>query len=184
MGDSVRCKKVVLFADLRGFTNLSESIHIEALFSFLNQYLTLMEPIIQSRKGFIDKFIGDAIMAIFDDELNACEACLEMISVSKTLVLPNGNPLLMGIGLHSGDLILGTVGSPSRLDTTVIGDTVNLASRIENANKTYGTKILLSESVLNNLPSNQFVIREIDKVKVKGKEIAIGVFELLGQNNK
>jgi class 3 adenylate cyclase len=93
-----------------------------------------MEPIIKSHNGFIDKFIGDAIMALFPREEDAVESGKEMLIASRELKFPNGNDLEIGIGIHSGELILGTIGSESRIETTVIGDTVNLASRIESLN--------------------------------------------------
>lgn len=138
----------VLFTDIRGFTNFSEKLEPEKVFIFINKYLEQMEPIIQKYDGFIDKFIGDAIMALFPNENKALLAGIEMIFASSQVYLPDKSTLEIGIGIHSGELILGTIGSPSRLDTTVIGDTVNLASRIENLNKEYGTKLLVSEEVI------------------------------------
>ena len=179
-GDSVSCRMSVLFTDIRGFTNFSEKSESEKVFSFLNEYLEKMEPIIKKHEGFIDKFIGDAIMALFPDEEKSVLAALEMILIANQFHLPDNSSLEIGIGIHSGELILGTIGSPSRIDTTVIGDTVNLASRIESLNKQYGTKILVSGDVIKNGKSEAFLVREIDLVRVKGKEKPILLYEILG----
>jgi adenylate cyclase len=179
LGDSTECKMCVLFTDIRGFTELSESKNSETVFKFLNDYLQKMEPIIKKYNGFIDKFIGDAIMAIFTEEEDAVLAAIEMLNSSLLQDLPNHSKLDIGIGIHSGDLILGTVGSPSRLDTTVIGDTVNLASRVESLNKIYGTKLLITEDVYVKLNSKNILIREIDSVIVKGKKKAVSIYEIL-----
>ncbi|MBP6741060.1 MAG: hypothetical protein KA146_13770, partial [Leptospiraceae bacterium] len=129
-GDAKSLEMAVLFTDIRGFTSLSETIGTKETFAFLNRYLEIMEPIIESKGGFIDKFIGDAIMALFVEPEKALEAAIAMMEVTKEQILPDGSRLKTGIGIHFGELILGTVGSENRLETTVIGDTVNLASRI------------------------------------------------------
>lgn len=178
-GDSVSCRMSVLFTDIRGFTNMSEKTQPEKVFSFLNQYLEKMEPIIKKYDGFIDKFIGDAIMALFPDEKKSILAAMEMLELSSQFKLPDNSSLEIGIGIHTGDLILGTIGSPSRIDTTVIGDTVNLASRIESLNKQYGTKLLVSEEVIRAINPNEIPIREIDLVRVKGKAIPILLYEII-----
>lgn len=121
-GDVVRKQMAVLFLDIRGFTRMSESIGSEATFAFLNRFHGGLEPIIQKHGGFIDKFIGDAIMALFGNPEGSVAASIEMQSWTKS----QGDARI-GIGVHSGELMLGTVGSPRRLETTVIGDTVNLA---------------------------------------------------------
>jgi class 3 adenylate cyclase len=118
-------------------------------------------------------------MAIFTEEEDAVLAAIEMLNSSLLQDLPNHSKLDIGIGIHSGDLILGTVGSPSRLDTTVIGDTVNLASRVESLNKIYGTKLLITEDVYVKLNSKNILIREIDSVIVKGKKKAVSIYEIL-----
>lgn len=180
-GDSISCHMSVLFTDIRGFTSLSEKLDSKEVFTFLNQYLEKMEPIIQKYDGFIDKFIGDAIMALFPDELKSSQAGLEMILTSNQILLPDNSFLQIGIGIHSGELRLGTIGSPSRIDTTVIGDTVNLASRIESLNKEYGTKLLVSEDVFRKIQAENMVFREIDLVRVKGKAKPILIYEIILQ---
>jgi class 3 adenylate cyclase len=178
-GDFIQCKMAVMFTDIRGFTSLSEKIEAEEIFHFLNSYLESMEPIIHKYNGFIDKFIGDAIMALFPDQVSSIKASIEMLELSSSFKVFSNESVDIGIGIHYGELILGTIGSMSRLDTTVIGDTVNLANRIEGLNKVYGTKILVSEEVIKSINSESFIIREIDRVKVKGKNKSIFVYEIL-----
>ena len=179
-GDAVQRHLTVLFTDIRGFTGISERLGSEATFRLLNQYLGQVAPIIRAHRGVIDKFIGDAIMALFeraDDGVRAAVALLRAIE-SFNAGRPDGQPeISIGIGLHHGEVMLGTVGSPDRLETTVIGDTVNLASRIESTTKRYGTRIILSDAVFRALHDEFPDIREIDTVYVKGKERPVVLFE-------
>lgn len=190
LGDATSYKMTVLFSDIRDFTNLSETMTADENFKFLNSYLKRMEPIIQSHAGFVDKFIGDAIMALFPD--NAQEALLSAVEIQKELKIYNSErelhgyaDLSIGIGLNSGELMLGTVGSEKRLDTTVIGDTVNLASRIEGLTKIYKVFIIITENTYNELTDRSlFDIREIDIVKVKGKKEHTKIFEVYNGDNR
>ncbi|MEM7183731.1 MAG: adenylate/guanylate cyclase domain-containing protein, partial [Spirochaetota bacterium] len=177
-GDLNSCKMAVLFTDIRGFTEISETCHSTEIFHFLNEYLEEMEAIIKQYDGFIDKFIGDAIMALFFHPKNAITAAMKMQEKASKLQFPNGQIVETGTGIHYGDLILGTVGSHARLETTVIGDTVNIASRLEGLNKYYKTKILFSKIELPGIES-AFVCREIDRVRVKGKKLTLTVYEPL-----
>lgn len=180
-GDVVRKKMCVMFTDIRGFTELSEAIGSEAVFRFLNAYLERMAPIIEKHGGFIDKFIGDAIMALFQKADAGVLAAIEMARALDDLVQEPGQPggLRTGFGLHYGELMLGTLGSPTRLETTVIGDTVNLASRIESVTKQYGSRIIVSDSVYRALEAGNTVLaREIDSVFVKGKSRPVVLFEI------
>lgn len=181
----------ILFTDIRSFTTISESMKPEKLVSFLNKYLTEMTGVILKGDGVVDKFIGDAIMAFWGAPLNqplhakqACEAALKMIKKLKEiqkefkqLKLPEIN---IGIGINSGDVVVGNMGSNKRFDYTVIGDNVNLASRLEGLNKTYGTNIIISENTYN-LIKGDFQCRFIEEVNVKGKLKAVKVYELLGK---
>ena len=177
-GDSIQTEMAILFSDIRGYTDFSEKLDSNTLFKFLNEYLEKMETVIKKHNGFIDKFIGDAVMAIFPNKVDSILASLEMISVSNSILVPNHTKLEIGIGIHFGSLILGTIGSEKRIDTTVIGDTVNLASRIESLNKEYKTKILVSEEFKTEL--EKFEYREIDLVQVKGKSKSILIYEVIG----
>ncbi len=179
-GDAVQRRMCVLFTDIRGFTGLSEKLGSEAIFRLLNDYLARMAPIIQKRGGFIDKFIGDAIMALFQDAAAGVHAAVDMAramdELSREGRVPSG--LRTGYGLHYGELMLGTVGSPERLDTTVIGDTVNLASRIESVTKQYGVRIIASDTVIRALGEGGPPSRELDTVFVRGKEKPVVLFEV------
>ncbi len=181
----------VLFSDIRGFTTLSEILHPETLVAILNEYLNPMTQIVMNERGTLDKYIGDAIMAIFGAPLDvsdhperACKAALFMLENLENLNLkwkdrdwPN---ISVGIGINTGEAIVGNMGTDMRFEYTAIGDTVNLASRLEGLNKLYGSEIIISKSTLENLDSSQFFVRELDLVQVKGKEQPIAIFELLG----
>ncbi len=174
-GDVIRKEMAVLFLDIRGFTQMSEGLGSEGTFSFLNEFHGGMEPIIQKHGGFIDKFIGDAIMALFPVPAASVQAAVEM----RDWVRDQAR-VRIGIGVHFGELMLGTVGSPRRLETTVIGDTVNLASRIESINKTYGTELVISDAVFKHLrDENRIVARELDAIRVRGKKQPIVLYEVL-----
>ncbi len=183
LGDAVEKDFTVLFTDIRSFTTLSEKMTAEQNFRFLNSYLRRMGPLIHKNNGFIDKFIGDAIMALFPDSpQQALEAAVDMRrelnEYNQQRVLDGEEEINIGIGLHSGHLMLGTVGSESRLDTTVIGDTVNLASRLESMTKTFRISILVSDAVRSLLPEgHSFKLREIDTVRVKGRSVPVVIYE-------
>jgi class 3 adenylate cyclase len=179
----------ILFSDIRAFTTLSESMKPENIFEFLNEYMSQMEPPIHKFGGFIDKFIGDAIMALFAMEArqqSAHSAVDAAIGMQKALQEWNKHqsnynyPAIgTGIGIHSGDVMIGTIGSSTRMDSTAIGDAVNLASRIESMTKVYGTPILISESTFNDLADPlKYCIRVVDRVVVKGKTKPVTVFEV------
>jgi adenylate cyclase len=180
----------VLFADLEGFTQLSETMSPQTLIKLLNDYFTPMTQIIMAYQGTLDKYIGDALMALWgapvplpDHALRACRAAIEM---EKTMIglqekwealgLPN---LTARIGLHTGPVVAGNVGSRERFNYTVLGDTVNLASRLEGVNKAYGTRILLSEETAN-LVKDRLLVRELDSVQVKGRSKPVNIYELVG----
>ncbi len=184
-------KVTVLFSDIRGFTSLSERMSPEALVSFLNEYLSPMTQIVMDERGTLDKYIGDAIMAIFgapldvsDHSKHACHAALSMLERLKELNLKWGqrgwNHITIGVGINTGAAIVGNMGANVRFEYTAIGDTVNLASRLEGLNKLYGTHIIVSKSTLDDIDSTQFLVRELDLVQVKGKEKHISIFELVG----
>jgi two-component system, sensor histidine kinase ChiS len=184
LGDQVAKEMTILFSDIRGFTSLSEVMSPQDNFDFLNAYLSQMAPIIQQHHGFIDKYIGDAIMALFptnaDDAVNASIAMLKQLRYYNQERLKAGlNPTAIGIGLNTGPLMLGTVGSQNRMDGTVISDAVNLASRIEGMTKMYGATLLISESTYFRLTdTNQYRIRTIDRVIAKGKAKPITIYEV------
>lgn len=174
----------ILFSDIRSFTTLSETNPPEAVVSFLNRYLETMCEIITLHGGMVDKFIGDAILAVFgapqswpDNSLRAVETALAMsralaeFDTSNVTLPPEG--LNIGIGIHLGDAIVGTIGSSTKFEYTVIGDTVNLASRLEGLSKHYGVRIIVSDRVVRDIAAAGGAgmrFREIEEVIVKGKE--------------
>lgn len=184
LGDHVEKEMSILFADIRGFTELSEKISPHENFKFINAYLCRMEPAITENNGFIDKYIGDGIMALFvgsaDDALKAGIAMLERLSdYNETRQRPERPAIKIGVGINTGVLMLGTVGGQNRMDGTVISDSVNLASRIEGLTKIYGTSLLITEHSYRKLKNpSQYHIREIDRVKVKGKTKGVTVYEV------
>ncbi|MCP4551240.1 MAG: adenylate/guanylate cyclase domain-containing protein [Bacteroidetes bacterium] len=185
LGDQVQKEMTILFTDIRSFTSISEEMTPKENFDFLNNYLGYMEPVIRNNKGFIDKFMGDSIMAIFSDQPeDAINAAIEMRIKLQEFNQVMGQfgkpPIDSGIGIHTGNLMLGIVGGEGRMDGTVISDAVNLASRIEGLTKIYGGSIIISEDTLIKLndPSH-YNFRFVDIVKVKGKKEAVYLFEII-----
>ncbi len=188
LGDAAQASMSVLFSDIRSFTSLSEAMTPEQTFNFLNDYLKHIGPNIAGNRGFIDKYIGDAIMALFSgDRLNAADdAVAAAVGMVKSLNIYNQkrqrqgqDPIGIGVGIHTGPLTLGTLGFEQRIETTVIGDTVNLASRIEGLTKQYGIQIGITEATYQGLVKpNQYSIRKIDTVQVKGKIRPITIYEV------
>jgi len=185
LGDQTLKEMTILFSDIRAFTSISEGMTPQENFMFINSYLKEVGPIIRSHNGFIDKYIGDAIMALFPR--NAEDALKTAIDMQRQIVKFNDSqdreskePIAIGIGLHTGNLMLGTIGEENRMETTVISDSVNLASRMEGLTKLYGSKICVSNQFFDHIKNkDRYSYRYLDKVKVKGKKEAISVFEIL-----
>ena len=180
------------FSDIKSFTTVSEELSPEALIAQLNEYLSAMTEIVLKYEGYLDKYEGDAIMAIFgvpleqpDHAERACLASLEMqqelVTLRKKWEAQNKPQFHIRIGMNTGPMIAGNIGGVERVDYTVIGDAVNLASRLEGANKQYGTNIMISEFTKELLPE-EFVLRELDLIQVKGKTQPVRVFEVVAQN--
>jgi len=190
----------ILFSDIRDFTSISEQMSAEEVVTILNQYLSTMTDIIFKNEGTIDKFIGDAIMTVFgapvshsDDPLRAIKTAIEM---NKALIEFNKKytdlkiPIKIGIGINTGEVIAGSIGSDKRLDYTVIGDSVNLSSRIEGLTKYYKCPILISENTYKQISndnnksySDLFCLREVDSVIVKGKTEHIKIYDVMYFDN-
>ncbi|MEQ9362687.1 MAG: adenylate/guanylate cyclase domain-containing protein, partial [Leptospirales bacterium] len=190
LGDSTLRHMSVLFTDIRSFTAMSESMSPEESFQFLNEYLQYMEPAIQSHGGFVDKFQGDAIMALFRETsriTSADQALAAALDMRVRLEQYNAEraqrglaPIDTGIGLNTGDMMLGTVGSVNRLDTTVIGNTVNMASRLETLTAVFGCPVLISDFTYKDLREpDEFAMREIGAIRVRGRREPVGVYEVL-----
>ena len=186
----------VFFSDIEGFASISERLEIEKLVSLLNEYLTAMtDNIILEHHGMLDKYEGDAIMAIFgapmdikNHALQACLAALDNQKLLKTKLYPKWKEqnlpcFKVRIGINTGTMLVGNMGSQSRFDYTVIGDNVNVGSRLETLNKIYGTNILISENTIAHL-GDQLVVRKLDRVIVRGKSLTMDVYELVGKSDQ
>ncbi|MBC7692738.1 MAG: HAMP domain-containing protein [Methylotenera sp.] len=180
----------IFFSDVRGFTGLSESMEPEQVVEMLNEYMTRMVSIIRAHHGIVDKYVGDAIMAIWgvpigrpDDTYNAVRACIEMRSELEKLNaarLARGQVALkIGMGLNRGPVIAGNIGSNEKMEYTVIGDSVNLASRMESMTKEYGSDFLVSKNVYEPV-AERFIFEQVESAYVKGKTAPIEVFKVLG----
>jgi adenylate cyclase len=179
----------VLFSDIRNFTNISESIGARETVSMLNEYFAEMVDVVFRHNGILDKYIGDAIMALFgapfpgaQDPANAVRAANEMIvilrALNATLVNAGKRAIEIGVGVNTGDAVVGSIGSPKRMEYTAIGDPVNLASRLESACKIYGVKVIVSEFTVHELtPGHR--LREMDLIRVKGKGQPLAIYEAL-----
>jgi hemerythrin len=184
LGQQVERKMTVLFADIRSFTALSETMSPQENFNFLNSYLVQMEPVIAAHGGFIDKYIGDAIMALFPDSPDQALHC-SLAMLQRLEEYNDGRqragyrPIRIGIGINTGIVILGTVGGAERMDGTVIGDAVNLAARLERMTKEYRASVLISEYTLYSLDKPElWSIRFLDRTFVRGKQGTQSVFEV------
>ncbi|WP_420322985.1 ATP-binding protein [Flagellimonas sp.] len=186
LGDHIEKNVTVLFSDIRDYTTLAETMSPEQNFKFVNAYVGRMGPIIKENDGFVNQYLGDGIMALFPRKAeNALDAAIEM---QRTLALYNKRrvkekgytPISVGMGLHTGKLIMGIIGDTQRNDPAVISDTVNSASRVEGMTKHFGANIIISEDIINSMDdSSGFNFRYLGKVKVKGKQKAIGIYECI-----
>jgi class 3 adenylate cyclase len=183
-GDQVEREMTTFFLDVRSFTSLVEKMTPEQTIAFVNAVFSKMEAPIAKHHGVIDKFMGDGIMALFeraDDAVAAAVACLGALDAFNAEREAKGEPrLAVGIGLHTGPLMVGTVGGDERLSCTVIGDSVNLGSRIEGMTKTFGASILMSDATHAALARpGAFEVRRLGRVAAKGKARAVGLYEVL-----
>lgn len=184
-GDNVSLDMHVMFTDLRDFTLMSEGMGPEGVFTLLNEYLAVMEPEIASVGGFINQYQGDAIMALFAGEADsAVQGAIRMREALGALNMARVDrgetPLRTGTGINSGRLLLGAIGSEERLDSNVVGDAPNLASRVESMTKVYGAKVLISGNTYAHLSRPaEFTLRELDRVIVAGKTEPVVIHELL-----
>ena len=185
LGDNVEQNMTIMFSDIRGFTKFSEKMTPQENFDFINAYLKEIVPHVREHNGFVDKYIGDSVMALFTGSV---EQAIDSAIASQTSVRRfnrerqrDGKAAIgVGIGLHTGRLILGTIGEPQRMETTVISDAVNTASRVEGLTSIYGASIIISEDVYKLIENqHRYDCRFVDKVMVKGKEKALNVYEIL-----
>jgi class 3 adenylate cyclase len=185
LGDNKRQDMTILFADIRNFTTLSERLSPDDNFAFINAYLAEMGPVITRHGGFIDKYIGDAIMALFETADDGVRAGLAMLAIlerfNATRRAAGVEPIVIGIGLNTGSLMMGTIGERHRMDGTVISDAVNLAARLESLTKDYRVPLLISQFTVDWLEDPQaYRLRPVDTVVVKGRTQPVAVFEVQG----
>lgn len=184
-----RANVTVLFADIRGFTSISERLSAEEVTKILNEYFTAIVPIIENHNGILNKFMGDAVLAVFGepiknehhalDAIKCADCMLRKVKVLQQKWLEEGKPKIeIGVGISTGEAFVGNIGSEERLEYTVIGDTVNTASRIENYNKVYRTKFLISQETFEQVQKHVDVIK-IREVSIRGKAKKINIYEVL-----
>jgi len=187
-------RTTIYFSDIKDFTTISEKITPKDLVNLINDYLSVNTDIVLRHQGLIDKYIGDAVMAVYgapiEIEDHARLACLAALEVQHVLgkinqsALENGEPeLITRIGINTGTVVVGNIGSDLRLDYTAIGDSVNLASRLEGVNKMFSTNMMISESTFEEV-KEEFVTRQLDRIQVKGKLKPISIYELIGKKGE
>lgn len=188
-----RKEVTILFSDIRGYTTLTENLGAAEVVSLLNKYFETMVEAVFNHEGTLDKFIGDALMAVFGAPLPlqehawmAVKSALEMrwrlAAFNQSRLMTNQPLIRIGIGISSGEVVSGNIGSQKRMDYTVIGDGVNLSARLESATKEYGCDIILSEYTYN-LCRDRIWVRELDRIRVKGKNQAVSIYELIGESD-
>lgn len=190
LGNAKEEEMTILFCDIRGFTTIAEEMPAMETFKWLNAFFTQMNQVISSNYGFIDKFLGDAILAVFDrPDHHAEDAVMAAVMMRQSLqdfnvsdeILNLEMPVNIGVGIHTGQGLIGTLGADSRMDSTVIGDVVNTASRLQDLTKVYGCPVIISNTTITQLNnSNSFYYRFIDEVIPRGKQKTLGIYELLG----
>ena len=190
LGDNVQKEMSILFSDIRSFTELSERMRPQENFNFINSCLSRIGPIVRQNQGFIDKYIGDAIMALFPR--NSKDAVTAAIAMQNAVGIYNQqrmnyryDPIRIGIGINTGLMMLGTIGEERRMEGTVISDAVNLASRVENLTKVYGSFVIVTHKTLENMQNpDEFKYRYLDRVQVKGKQKWVDIFEILDSESR
>ncbi len=190
LGEADQQCVTILCCDIRGFTSLSERVNPSELIALINHLFERITRVVDWRRGVIDKFLGDAILCIFEgaDSARRAVACgVDILTVVKSIHTDENRPtdqaVQIGIGLHSGPVILGTIGSPKRMDSTVIGLTVNLAKRLEEVTRPLGVDMLISDQVANQLPNDHgHRFRKLGEVSVKGSPTPIGIIEVYDQD--
>jgi class 3 adenylate cyclase len=186
LGDHVKKEMTIFFSDIRAFTEMSERLTPEESFAFINSYLARVVPVITAHGGFVDKYMGDGIMALFAENGGADQAVESAVEMQKKIIEYNGHrakvnyrPISMGIGIHTGPLMLGVVGVTDRMEGTVISDAVNLSSRLQSIAKAFNIPLVISEDTFIQLnDAGKYKYRFIGKVKVKGKLAPVSAFEI------
>jgi signal transduction histidine kinase/class 3 adenylate cyclase len=191
LGDQIEDNVAVMFSDIRGYTTLSESMTVDQNFRFLNSFLGRVGPVIQQHQGFVNQFLGDGLMALFQRQPeNALKAAIDMqkvVSEHNKARVPKGRlPVHIGIGVHYGPLMMGIIGDDKRMDAGVVSDTVNTASRVEGLTKYYGASILLSQDTVDQIENlGAYHHRSLGKVMMKGKRASLAIYEFFdGQSEQ
>ena len=197
LGQGHSANATILFSDIRSFTSLAETLNPQELLNFLNSYFRRMNKSIHKYHGFIDKFIGDAMMALFHlpqkERITEVEsAVLAAIEMQKSIQLYNQHrksvgylPIEAGIGIHRGPIVIGTVGSEERMESTALGDAVNIASRLEGLTKFYECSIIVSSEIYRELSiEKNFMWRELDFVRVRGRKKPLTIFEIFNSDTE
>ncbi|MBA53097.1 MAG: hypothetical protein CMK89_01450 [Pseudomonadales bacterium] len=185
----------ILFADVRGFTAMSESLKPQELLNFLNAYLERIDKVIHDNDGFIDKFIGDGVMALFENEqsqvgaLNAVNAAIKMQKAVEVYNEHRANsgypPIRIGIGVNTGEVVYGTVGSQDRMDSTVLGDNVNVAARLQDLTKVLQARVVISDHTLDMVGKGHgLIVREVGDVRVRGRREPVHIYEVLNADSE
>ncbi len=184
LGDNVAAEMAVMFSDIRGFSTLSEKMSAQENFDFVNEYLKLVSPMIEKHDGFIVKFLGDGMMAIFpygvEDAVQAAIEKQQKVKEFNAMLASRGLPgVSVGIGIHTGPMMVGMIGEEMRMQGDAFSDDVNLTSRLEGLNKFYGTNIIASEDTLRSLPNpTAYEMRYLGRAVVKGRETPLGLYEI------
>lgn len=190
LGNAIEAEVTALFCDIRGFTSIVEMQEATDTFEWLNAFFSSMNQVITDHGGFIDKFVGDGLMAVFDrPQCHAQDALNTALAMQQTLGEFNSTyeqynlqqPLKVGIGIHTGKAMMGTIGSDRRMDSTVIGDVINTASRLEELTKLYSCSILASDRVIAEIKHPEaFQLRWVDRIAPRGKQQEYDLYEVLG----
>ena len=184
LGDQIHGEMTILFSDIRSYTTLAEGMTPQEVFNFTNGYHNRMTPVIRANQGFVQQFQGDGTVAVFpgaaDDAIRAAISLQQAVQAyNRERKQKRRQPIRVGIGLHTGPLMIGIIGDAERWESGVPSDTVNTAARMEGLTKFYGVSVVISEDTLKRLPeSEQYHLRFIDRVQAKGKERVIEVYEL------
>ncbi|MDH3976287.1 MAG: HAMP domain-containing protein [Deltaproteobacteria bacterium] len=183
LGDNVQLKMTILFSDIRSFTSLSERMTPQQNFNFINDCLGRIGPVVRDNNGFIDKYIGDAIMALFpyrtEDAVRAAVEMQEAVGSCNNRMEGSEEVIRIGTGINTGMMMLGTIGEEKRMEGTVISDAVNLASRLESLTKVYGSSVILSKTTFDSLENlSDYDHRYLDRVQVKGKREFVDIYEV------
>ena len=182
LGDHVHSEMTVMFCDIRGYTALAEQMPPREAFRFINEHLGSIGPVIRDHSGLVAQFYGDGVMAIFprasSDAINAAVAMQREVDRMNEVRLSEGRPAIrIGVGLNAGPLTIGVIGDGQRTDTGVVGDTVNAAARMEQLTKTYGVRILVSESVIDGVET-EYHVRFLDRVAVRGRREPVAIYDV------